>query len=111
MNTLKTLLGICILSIAPSWAFAQNSTPQAFAGKVTAVSENSITVTHRGQPKTLSVDASTTITDAANISEIQVGQIVGVRTDFAGTKAVTIRAKWNPTSPVQPASTPAAPAE
>jgi|GEM_PF-7058915 hypothetical protein len=111
MNTIKTLLWLCILAIAPSWAFAQNSTPQAFAGKVTAVSENSITVTHRGQPKTLSVDASTAISDATNISEIQVGQIVGVRTDVTGTKALMIRAKWYHPTPVQPATTPAAPAE
>lgn len=111
MKPLKTLLALFLLALAPSLAFAQNSTPQAFAGKVTAVSGTSITIMYRGQPKPLSIDASTVIKDAANISEIKVGQIVAVRTDFTFAKASLIRAQWNQTSPAQSTESPTAPAE
>jgi len=103
MNTLKTLLAVCLFAIFPSLVSAQEAaTPNAFAGRVTEISDTSISIKRLDQIKTLAIDSSTQILDAANISEIQVGQIVAVRIDASGTKASLIRAKWNQSTAVSP---------
>ena len=87
-------LALSILPLAS--AFAQGPATQvAFAGKVTAISDSSITIRNKGVEKKLAIDSQTPVVDAANISEIKVGQIVAVRTDESGAKAVLIRAKWS----------------
>jgi len=112
MRPLKTLLAVYLLALAPSLMLAQEvATPRAFAGKVLAISDSSITIRSKGVSKTLAIDANTAVTDATGIADIKGGQIVAVRTDESGAKAVLIRAKWDDETAGLAKPTPQAPAE
>ena len=103
-------LGLLAIFTCPSGAQITGDT-KAFSGTVTEVGEKSITVRTRSGDKTLAIDSATQFFDVTGINDLKVGQSVAVRTDPEFTKAIIIRTKWTPVGAVQPASTPAAPAE
>jgi hypothetical protein len=112
MTFFRSLFAIGFLAFFASTGWAQNTgDAKAFAGKVLAISDSSITIRSKGVSKTLAIDANTPVTDATGIADIKVGQIVAVRTDESGAKAVLIRAKWDNETAGLAKPTPQAPAE
>jgi hypothetical protein len=100
-----------MLAVGPACWAQITGDAKAFAGKVLAISDSSITIRNKGASKTLAIDANTPVTDATGIADIKVGQIVAVRTDESGAKAVLIRAKWDDETAGLAKPTPQAPAE
>ena len=112
MTFFRTFLAISLLAFFACTGWAQiTGDTKAFAGKVLAISDSSITIRNKGVNKTLAIDANTPVTDATGIADIKVGQIVAVRTDESGAKAVLIRAKWDDQTAGLAKPTPQAPAE